>query len=91
MQSSNRSISARCAAPVRRRLVHLVSSAHRDVQQRRETQAWKERLVRESKAHAALGLDGDLAVARCQFGAVPGRARRQLAEINQIVPPAGGG
>lgn len=71
----------------RRRLVHLVSSAHRDEQQRRKRQACKERPVREGKVHAALVSDGDLAVAWCQFGAVAGRARRQLAEIDQIVPP----
>ena len=29
---------------------------------------WKERLVREGKAHAALVFDGDDAVARCQYG-----------------------
>jgi hypothetical protein len=63
----------------RRRLVHLVSSAHRDEQQRRKGQACKERLVGEGKAHAALVFDSDLAVAWCQSGAVPGRARRQLA------------
>jgi hypothetical protein len=39
------------------------------------------------KAHAALVSDSDLAVAWCQSGAVAGRARRQLAEIDQIVPP----
>jgi hypothetical protein len=49
--------------------------------------ACKERPVREGKAHAALVSDGDLAVAWCQFGAVAGQARRQLAEIDQIVPP----
>jgi len=70
-----------------RPLVHLVSSANRDEQQRRKRQARKDRLVREGKAHAALVFDGDLAVAWCQFGAVPGRACRQLAEIDQIVPP----
>lgn len=68
------------------RLVHLVSSAHRDEQQRRKRQACRERLVGEGKAHAALVSDSDLAVAWCQIGAVPGRARRQLAEIDQIVP-----
>ena len=65
------------------------SSAHRDEQRRRNRQACNERLVREGKAHAVLVFDGDLAVAWCQFGAVPGRARRQLAEIDQIVPPGG--
>ena len=30
--------------------------------------AWKERLVREGKAHAALVFDGDAAVAWCQYG-----------------------
>jgi hypothetical protein len=40
----------------------------------------------EGKAHAALVFDSDIAVAWCQFGAVPGRVRRQLAEIDQIVP-----
>jgi hypothetical protein len=29
---------------------------------------WKERLVREGKAHAALVFDGDAAVAWCQYG-----------------------
>ena len=29
---------------------------------------WKERLVREGKAHAALAFDGDAAVAWCQYG-----------------------
>jgi hypothetical protein len=30
--------------------------------------AYKERLVREGKAHAALVFDGDAAVAWCQYG-----------------------
>ena len=30
--------------------------------------SWKERLVREGKAHAALVFDGDAAVAWCQYG-----------------------
>ena len=60
-------------ARVRHRpLVRLVSSSHRDEQARRNRQACKQRLVREGKAHAALVFDGDLAVASCQFGAVPG-------------------
>jgi len=37
--------------------------------------------------HAALVFDGDLVVAWRQFGAVTGEARRQLAEIDRIVPP----
>jgi hypothetical protein len=71
----------------RRRLVHLVSSAHRDEQQRRRRAGVQGTPVREGKAHAALVSDGDLAVAWRQSGAVAGRARRQLAEIDQIVPP----
>jgi hypothetical protein len=55
----------------RRRLVHLISSAHRDEQQRRKRQACKERLVREGKAHAALVSGCDLAVAWCQARPVP--------------------
>jgi GNAT superfamily N-acetyltransferase len=39
--------------------------------------AWKERLVREGRAHAALVLDGDDAVAWCQFG-----PPEQLTHIN---------
>ena len=34
---------------------------------------WKERLVREGKAHAALVFDGDAAVAWCQYGGRNGR------------------
>jgi hypothetical protein len=52
--------------------------------------ACKGRPVREGKAYAALVSDSDLAVAWCQSGAVAGRARRQLAEIDQIVPHPGG-
>jgi hypothetical protein len=36
---------------------------------------------------AALVFGGDLVVAWRQFGAVSGEARRQLAEIDRIVPP----
>jgi hypothetical protein len=67
--------------------VHLVSSAHRDEQQRQKRQVCKERLAREGNAHAALVFDGDLVVAWRRFGAVSGEARRQLAEIDGIVPP----
>jgi GNAT superfamily N-acetyltransferase len=48
-------------------LVHVVPFAGR--QARGEVgRAWKERLVREGKAHAALVFDGDAAVAWCQYG-----------------------
>ena len=33
---------------------------------------WKERLVREGEAHAALVSDGDAAVAWCQYGSPQG-------------------
>src|SRR4051812_20610213 len=36
--------------------------------ERREGRPWKERLVREGDAHAALVFDGNAAVASCQFG-----------------------
>jgi hypothetical protein len=70
----------------RRRLVHLVSSAHRDEQQRRRAGV-QGAPGPGGKAYAALVSDSDLAVAWCQSGAVAGRARRKLAEIDQIVPP----
>jgi hypothetical protein len=52
---------------VRRLLVHVVPFARG--QARGEIgRPWKERLVREGKAHAALVFDGDAAVAWCQSG-----------------------
>jgi hypothetical protein len=41
-------------------------------------------------ARTALVFDGDLAAAWCQVGAVSGRARRQLGEIDQIGAVLGG-
>ena len=47
---------------------------------------WKERLVREGKAHAALVFDGDAAVAWCQFGSpdeLPNIHHRKDYEANR--------
>ncbi len=47
---------------------------------------WKERLVREGKAHAALVFDGDDAVAWCQFGSpdeLPNIHHRKDYEANR--------
>jgi len=48
-------------------LVHLVPFARRQARGRKRA-PWKERLVREGKAHAALVFAGDAAVAWCQYG-----------------------
>jgi GNAT superfamily N-acetyltransferase len=47
--------------------VHVVPLA-RGQARGRKGRPWKERLVREGKAHAALVFDGDAAVAWCQYG-----------------------
>ena len=50
-------------------MVHLVPSGVRRAGHKPEgNRAYKERLVREGKAHAALVFDGDVAVAWCEFG-----------------------
>ncbi|MGH8773807.1 MAG: GNAT family N-acetyltransferase [Jiangellaceae bacterium] len=52
-----------------RLLVHLVPSGlHREGQGFEGNRAYKERLVREGRAHAALVFDGDVAVAWCEYG-----------------------
>ena len=51
---------------------------------------YKERLVREGKAHAALVLDGDVAVGWCQFGSpaeLPGIAHKKDYEAGLVTLP----
>jgi GNAT superfamily N-acetyltransferase len=52
--------------------------------------AYKERLVREGKAHAAVVFDGDVAVGWCQFGApaeLPGIMHRKEYEAGLVSLP----
>jgi hypothetical protein len=71
--------------------VHLVPSAHRrEGHERRGQPRYKERLVREGKAHAALVFDGDAAVAWCQYGSpdeLPSIYQRKEYEAGRVDEP----
>lgn len=69
---------------------HNATSAERRAAGAGDWRGYKERLVREGNAHAALVFDGDLAVGWCQYGSpteLPGITHRQEVEASGLPVP----
>lgn len=69
---------------------HNATSAERRAAGAGDWRGYKERLVREGNAHAALVFDGDLAIGWCQYGSpaeLPGITHRQEVEASGLPAP----